>query len=95
MIEQRLDYDLLSETDIVGGRYQITKNFTNAKLDTFAIALSNITQGYYEYLKAQKKFNTLVNQIRGEVVNLPTNIINGYGYFNVHTPHFKVIDFSK
>lgn len=90
-----MDYDLLSETDIVGGRYQITKNFTNAKLDTFAIALSNITQGYYEYLKAQKKFNTLVNQIRGEVVNLPTNIINGYGYFNVHTPHFKVIDFSK
>lgn len=95
MLEQRLDYDLISEADIVGGQYSLTKKFTNNKLDTFAVALSNITQGYYEFLKAQKKYNTLVNQIRGEVVNLPTNITNGYGYFNLHTPHVKVIDLSK
>ncbi|MES2779449.1 MAG: DUF4249 family protein [Bacteroidota bacterium] len=95
MLEQRLDYDLISESDIQGGQYSITKNFTNNKLDTFAVALSNISQGYYEFLKAQKKYNTLVNQIRGEVVNLPTNISNGYGYFNLHTPHVKAIDLSK
>lgn len=95
MLEQRLDYDLISEADIREGQYSITKNFTNNKLDTFAVALSNISEGYYEFLKAQKKYNTLVNQIRREVVNLPTNISNGYGYFNLHTPHVKVIDLSK
>jgi hypothetical protein len=95
MLEQRLDYDLISEADIRNGQYSITKNFTNNKLDTFAVALSNISEGYYEFLKAQKKYNTLVNQIRREVVNLPTNISNGYGYFNLHTPHVKVIDLSK
>lgn len=95
MLEQRLDYDLICEADIQGGQYSMTKRFTNNKLDTFAVALSNISQGYYEFLKAQKKHNTLVNQIRGEVVNLPTNISNGYGYFNLHTPHVKVIDLSK
>ena len=95
MMEQRLDYDLICESDIVGGQYNVTKNFTNKKLDTLAVGLSNISQGYYEFLKAQKKYNTLVNQIRGEVVNLPTNIKNGYCYFNLHTPHVKVIGLSK
>lgn len=95
MLEQRLDYDLICEADLQGGQYSITKRFTNNQLDTFAVALSNISQGYYEFLKAQKKYNTLVNQIRGEVVNLPTNISNGYGYFNLHTPHVKVIDLAK
>lgn len=95
MLEQRLDYDLICEADLQGGQYNITKRFTNNQLDTFAVALSNISEGYYEFLKAQKKYNTLVNQIRGEVVNLPTNISNGYGYFNLHTPHVKVVDLSK
>jgi hypothetical protein len=95
MLEQRLDYDLISDTEIQGGHCSVTKKFVNSKLDTFGVALSNISQGYFEFLKAQKKYNTLVNQIRGEVVNLPSNIKNGYGYFNLHTPHVKVVDLSK
>lgn len=94
MLEQRLDFDLISQEDIVNGQYSITRQFTNNKLDTFAIALSNISQGYYEFLKAQKKYHSLINQIRGEVINLPTNVQKGYGYFNLHTPDVRVFDLS-
>lgn len=94
MLEQRLDFDLISQEDIVNGTYTVTKQFSNNKLDTFAIALSNISQGYYEFLKAQKKYHTLINQIRGEVINFPTNIHDGYGYFNLHTPDVRIFDLS-
>jgi hypothetical protein len=94
MLEQRLDFDLISQDDIVNGRYSVTKRFTNERLDTFAIALSNISQGYYDFLKAQKKYHSLINQIRGEVVNLPSNVQGGYGYFNMHTPDVRVFDLS-
>jgi hypothetical protein len=94
MLEQRLDFDLIAPEDIVNGQYNITRQFTNDKLDTFAIALSNISEGYYEFLKAQKKYHSLINQIRGEVINLPTNVQQGYGYFNLHTPDVRVFDLS-
>jgi hypothetical protein len=95
LLEQRLEFDLISEADIVNGGYQITKRFTNNQLDTFGIALSNISQGYYEFLKAQQKYGSLTNKLRGEVVNMPTNISNGYGYFNLHTPDAHVIRIER
>jgi hypothetical protein len=94
MLEQRLDYDLIGPEELTGGQYSITRQFTNDKLDTFAIALSNISQGYFEFLKAQKKYHSLINQIRGEVVNLPTNVQGGYGFFNLHQPDVRVFDLS-
>jgi hypothetical protein len=91
LLEQRLDFDLISEQDLVNGQYQVTKTFTSNNLDTFGIALSNISKGYYEFLKAQKKFASISNKIRGDVVNMPTNVQNGYGFFNMHTPDAKFI----
>lgn len=91
LLEQRLDFDLISEKDLVQGKYQITKTFSSNDLDTFGIALSNISQGYYEFLVAQKKYASITNKIRGEVINMPTNIENGYGYFNLHTPDLHAI----
>lgn len=91
LLEQRLDFDLISEADIQNGKYQLTKNFKSNNLDTFGIALSNISQGYYEFLLAQKKYAAITNKIRGEVINMPTNIENGYGYFNLHSPDAKAI----
>jgi hypothetical protein len=91
LLEQRLDFDLISEKDLVQGKYQVTKTFSSNDLDTFGIALSNISQGYYEFLAAQKKYASITNKIRGEVINMPTNIQNGYGYFNLHTPDLHAI----
>lgn len=91
LLEQRLDFDLISEKDLRNGKYEITKKFTNNQLDTFGIALSNISKGYYEFLEAQKKYSSVTNKIRGEVINMPTNVSPGYGYFNLHTPDARVI----
>jgi hypothetical protein len=91
LLEQRLDFDLISESDLQQGTYRVTKNFYSNNLDTFGITLSNISKGYYEFLSAQKKYAAITNKIRGEVINMPTNIQNGYGYFNLHTPDARVI----
>lgn len=91
LLEQRLDFDLISEKDIRNGKFEITKKFTNNQLDTFGIALSNISKGYYEFLEAQKKYASVTNKIRGEVINMPTNVAPGYGYFNLHTPDARAI----
>lgn len=95
LLEQRLDFDLISEKDLVNGRYEITKKFTNKQLDSLGIALSNISQGYYEFLRAQQKYASLTNKLRGEVVNMPTNINNGYGYFNLHTPDAHLVRIER
>ncbi len=91
LLEQRLDFDLVSEADIINGKYQVTKNFKSNDLDTFGIALSNISQGYYEFLLAQKKYASITNKLRGEIINMPSNVQNGYGYFNLHSPDAKAI----
>lgn len=91
LVEQRLDFDLVSEKDLVNGKYQITKKFTSNKLDTFGIALSNISEGYFQFLAAQQKLSSVANKIRGEIINMPTNVQNGYGYFNMHTPDARAI----
>jgi hypothetical protein len=91
LLEQRLDFDLISEKDLIQGKYHVTKTFKSNDLDTFGIALSNISKGYYEFLAAQKKYASVTNKIRGEVINMPTNIQNGYGYFNLHCPDVRAI----
>jgi hypothetical protein len=91
LLEQRLDFDLITEADLVNGTYRVTKNFKSDMLDTFGIALSNISKGYYEFLQAQKKYASINNKIRGEIINMPTNIQGGYGYFNLHTPDARIV----
>ena len=95
LLEQSLDFDLVNEKDIVNGKYQITKKFTSNKLDTFGIALSNISEGYYQFLAAQKKYSSVANKIRGEIINMPSNIQNGYGFFNMHTPDPWLIQLNQ
>jgi hypothetical protein len=59
--------------------------------DTLVVALSNITKGYYDFLSAYKKSGNLFNQILGEPINLPTNVMGGNGYFAMIRPKLKIV----
>lgn len=92
MLEQPLDFDLVSESDMISGIYSSEKKVKPESADSVVVSLSNITKGYYDFLAARKRAGTLMNQLKGEVVNLPTNIKGGYGYFNMSNPDYRVLE---
>lgn len=93
MLEQNISIDLLTDKEFKNNNYQINKTVSNNYVsDTLVMSLSNISKGYYQFLVAQKRAGTLFNQLRGEVINFPTNITNGYGYFQLSEPDIRVID---
>lgn len=91
LTEQKLDFDLYTDTDFKNGALQVKRYLGQSGFDTIAVAVSSITNGYYNFLSAQKKYGLLVNQIKGEVINFPTNINNGLGYFTVHQPKLTIL----
>jgi hypothetical protein len=60
-------------------------------LDTMAVAITEISQGYFEFLTVQKRYGKLINQIRGEAITFPSNINRGIGYFNVNQPQVSIL----
>jgi hypothetical protein len=93
ILEQNASYDLIDETQFKNGIYNGEKTITRpSESDTIAVALTHISKGYYHYLQAQKKAGTLFNQIRAEVINFPSNVQNGYGYFELNEPDFRIIE---
>lgn len=63
----------------------------NPESDTVFISLSNISEQYYNYLALRERGGSIFNQLTGEPINYPTNIIDGYGYFNLVVPDIKVV----
>lgn len=91
LTEQKLDFDLYTDTDFKNGTLQVKRFLGDTGFDTVAVAVSSITSGYHAFLTAQKKYGLLINQIKGEVINFPTNINNGLGYFTVHQPKLTIL----
>src|SRR5258706_3149359 len=58
--------------------------------DTVAVVLANISEEYYNYLSVSLDSRNSVSALVSEPLNLPTNVLNGYGYFNMHFPDVKV-----
>ena len=93
ILEQNASYDLIDESMFKNGLYIGEKTINRpSNSDTIAVALTHISKGYYQYLQAQKKAGTLFNQIRAEVINFPSNISNGYGYFELNEPDFRLLE---
>lgn len=91
LTEQKLDFDLYTDKDFTDGALSVRKNLGNIGYDTVALAVSEISEGYYQFLSAQKKYGALINQIKGEVINFPTNVVGGMGYFTIHQPKLRVL----
>lgn len=95
ILEQNASFDLIDKSMIKNGRYMGEKIIGKPQSsDTIAVALTHISKGYYNYLSAQKKAGTLFNQIRAEVINYPSNIQNGYGYFELNEPDFRILEWK-
>ncbi len=62
--------------------------------DSIAVEVANITKGYYEFLTAAKRTGGLITQLTSEPIHFPTNVQNGYGYFNAYYPHAKKFSLS-
>lgn len=62
--------------------------------DSIVVTLSNINQDYFNYLGFRVGGGNVFNALNIEPVTYPTNIINGYGFFNTHFPDMKYFDLS-
>ena len=58
--------------------------------DSLAVTISNISESYYNYLTARKRSGTLFTQIVNEPINYPSNVVNGYGFFNTQFPDIRL-----
>ena len=59
------------------------------------ILLSNISEGYYQFLKSRERSGNLLSDITNEPVNYPSNVNNGLGYFNTHYPSIRFFDLKE
>jgi hypothetical protein len=78
------------------GTYQ--KNLIMKELhhkDSIVVTLSNINESYYKYLNFKVGGGNVLNQLNIEPVNYPTNIANGYGFFNTHFPDIRFFDLGQ
>ncbi|MCB0430984.1 MAG: DUF4249 family protein [Flavobacteriales bacterium] len=90
---QLSEVELISDQLFEDGKYTASKVLEGVSgQDTIAVVLSNISEGYFEFLHAFKKSGNILNQLTGEPINYPTNVTNGYGYFNTHNPDAHVFD---
>lgn len=92
LTEQKLDFDLFTDSDFKNGTINVSRKLENLQYDTIAVAISNINKGYYDFLLTQKRYGLLVNQLKGEVINFPTNVKGGLGYFHLSRPKLRVLD---
>ncbi|TAE81504.1 MAG: hypothetical protein EAY81_09705, partial [Bacteroidetes bacterium] len=92
LTEQKLDFDLFTDADFVGNKLSVTKKLPPSDFDTIAVAITEISQGYYDFLTVQKRYGKLINQLRGEALNFPTNVMGGLGYFNINQPQLYILN---
>ena len=92
---QLQEMQLLTDQLFTADQYSDSLELPINPNDTIAVVLSNISEGYYKFLHAYQKSGNILNQISGEPLNYPTNITNGFGYFNTHNPDVAVFDLNK
>ena len=86
---QELIKDRNSDSDTIKRAFTL-KNVKTS--DSLMVSLSNISEGYYSFLKSRERSGSLLSLITNEPINYPTNINGGYGYFNTHNPSFRFFD---
>jgi hypothetical protein len=95
LTEQKLDFELYTDADFVNGIVKASKKLPPTDLDTMAVAVSEITKGYFDFLTVQKRYGKLINQLRGEALSFPTNVSGGLGYFNINQPQLYILEIKR
>lgn len=63
--------------------------------DSVVVTLSNISETYYNYLTLRGKSGSFFQSLNLEPVNYPTNVVNGYGFFNTHAPDIRFFNLGE
>lgn len=95
ILQPNSNFELYSSDQFINGKISATKLLNADIRDTMVVTIANIHQDYYEFLKTFKKAKKLVNQLKGEPINLPSNIVNGYGFFSLAPPDIKLISTAQ
>lgn len=77
--------ELFTGSDAINGTISIDFILNDiASDDTLFVQIGQIEKRYYEYLSAYKRTGSLFNQLTGEPITLPTNVLPGLGYFSLY-----------
>lgn len=93
----RVEYQELIEDRNIDGQV-ILRNIklSNVTLeDSLMVSLSNISEGYYSFLKSRERSGNLLSEITNEPINYPSNVEGGLGYFNTHYPSIQFFDLKQ
>lgn len=77
---------LLSTADVKNGCIRRVIPLSCKGTDTLLVHTGKIDKAYFDYLTAYKKSGSLINQLTGEPINLPSNVVSGLGFFSLSTP---------
>ena len=77
---------LLSGEEMQQGSLVKTIPLTCRSNDTLLVHAAKIDKAYYDYLTMYKRSGALINQLTGEPINLPSNVVKGLGYFALSVP---------
>lgn len=83
-------YDLLNDASFTNNVLTQESILDVKSTDSIAVEIANISKGYYEFLTAFKRTGNILNSIETEPIHFPTNVQNGYGYFNAYYPNSKI-----
>jgi hypothetical protein len=91
-----LAFDLITDENLDGTLFARDRRLADIGVsDTIGVSVSNISQGYYEFLDLYGRAGSPLTQITGEPIDYPTNVTNGYGYFTTHVPDLHVFDLNE
>lgn len=78
-----------SDREYPNGELQDEQKFYgNSTADSVVVTLTNISRAYFDYIEARKRSG---NSLLSEPITFPSNIVGGYGYFNIHFPTARVV----
>lgn len=86
---------LISDKEFSGtyhNKLEIKKLYHN---DSIVVTLSNINEDYYTFLTKRTETGNVFTALNIEPIEYPSNIKNGYGFFNTHFPDIQFFDLGK
>ena len=93
LINPRIYTRLLDDSEFKGQLKEETFNvlFQEYSIgDTIAVSMANISEYYYKFLKLRNDNRFSFVEFAGEPINYPSNVKDGYGFFNLHTPDYRL-----
>lgn len=87
---------LVSDKEFSGSYIKKVELENASPTDSIAVTLSNINEKYFDYLKIRSTSGgSILNQLNIEPISYPSNIVNGYGFFNAYFPDIKFYDLGQ